>query len=130
MFFGHTLFAEVVSDEPNPTIVWTPWLPRRGENATWTYVINTITGDARIRVQVFEKDSSDAGNGTIKTGTPSANTSAISSGTYSYRVTNCKELVRLRIVLEDSLEPSGTKAMSCQFRLLMPSWESSGTQGV
>ena len=79
---------------------------------------------------MFEKNSDDVGNGTAKTGTPSSNTSAESAGTYSYRVTDCKELVRLRITLQDSLAPSGTKTMSCQFRILPPSWESSGFQGV
>ena len=125
---GYTIMSEVVSGSLNATEVYTPWMPRMGNNMTNVFEVIAIGGtDAQITVDVLEKNSEDTGEGTVKS---AVNNSRTSTGVTSFRLTDCKELVRYRIKLGTQFEPSGTYKLHVHFRVLAPSWETTGAQGV
>lgn len=125
---GQTIVSEVVSSSGNFTSVYTPWFPRQGNNVTSSFEVIAIEGsDAKLTVEMLEKDSTDTGNGTVKSATNNFRTSV---GVTSFRETDCKELVRYKVTLGTSFPASGTYVLSAHFRILAPSWETTGAQGV
>ncbi|MBK9386521.1 MAG: hypothetical protein IPN34_17040 [Planctomycetes bacterium] len=123
---GELIVASVVSDVPKPTILYTPWMPRQGNNFTSTFEVIAISGtDVKLTVDIYQKNKDDTGQGTANavTGTNFRTT----VGVQSFRNTNCKQLVRYRATLDtDTAEPSGSYTMYAIFRVLMPAWERTG----
>lgn len=128
MIIGQTLVAGIDNSTVTDTIVYTPWFPRRGNNVTSSCQVIAISGtEAEVQVDMLEKDSEDTGGGAPKTAAGTSSSQAAT--TFSFRCTDCKELVRYRITLtSDSKDESGT--LYAHFRMLPPSWETTGVQGV
>jgi hypothetical protein len=93
--------------------VYSPWFPRRGDNAIFT--IDFINGAATVKVEVFSKAAAEPGDGTQVTGSFTASSSSSPpqvSGSFS----GFKELVRYRYSVTDA----STKF--ALFRMLAPVW--------
>lgn len=123
---GELIVASVVSDISKPTILYTPWMPRQGNNFTSTFEVIAISGtDVKLTVDVYEKNIDDTGQGSANTPTGTNYRSTV--GVQSFRNTNCKQLVRYRAVLDvATAEPSGSYTMYAIFRVLTPAWERTG----
>lgn len=93
--------------------VYSPWMPRRGDNVRITLdLISRTGGSSNLRVDVFEKNSEDVGPGTL-TGVE-IDTSDI--GRTEREHTAMKELVRYRFT-----GPS-TATDYVQFRMISVIW--------
>lgn len=121
MFIGQTIVAENTTG----TSVYTPWFTRNGDAMTSVVEIIAMGASARVDITILHKNSEDIDSpetsaGTFTTGLSSANT-------YTKRVTGLKELVRYKITVRHATTSAITYA---HLRMLAPSWESTGAQGV
>jgi hypothetical protein len=120
MIIGQTIAAE----DSTGTTVYTPWMPRQGENCTSTVDVIAIAGAAQVTVVLEHKNSDEPGAGTANGTTTVTTSPQVKSFLNS---SACEELVRYKITVNRA---SGTGLIYAHLRMLAPSWESSGAQGV
>ena len=97
--------------------VFSPWFPRQGDSAIFTLDVVDIDGGAaanQITVQVFTKNSEDAGSGS-QTGSDITRDGTEGAGQAGAEYGSLKELVRYKF----SVTGTGTRVL---FRMLPPSW--------
>lgn len=104
--------AQLLIASSEPTMVYSPWFPRQGDNAIFTLDLVDATGT--ILVEVFSKNTEDTGDGGSAL-TPNSGSKS-SPGRTSFELSgNLKELVRYRFTVSGS----GNWVL---FRMLPPVW--------
>ena len=119
MIIGQT----VVAENSTGTVVYTPWFPRQGNDCTSVLDIIAISGDARVDVDMETKNSDQIDSAAGSMGSVSDKTAST-----SFSCTNAKELCRYKITVK--YYTTGTSIVYAHFRMLAPSWETTGAQGV
>lgn len=110
MIIGQTLETEVTA--------YTPWLPRRGDAATFLVdVIGIQSSNCQLTVTIQHKNLDEADSSATTAGTFSV---ATSTGIKTKRVSGLKELVRLKYFM--TLGSPGNPEW-IHLRMLVPSWE-------
>jgi len=104
MLFGQTT---------DGTEVYSPWFPRQGDNARFTLEVVAVSS-ATLKVEVFTKNSEDAGDGTIVSGV-SATSTTVERKVFEAEG-GLEELVRYKFTVTDAV----TKWVL--FRMLRPVW--------
>lgn len=104
-----------------PTVLYSPWLPRGGDNAVFTVEIVsdsglTGTGQSALYFWPFHKNTNDVGDGSaVSAVTPTALSTV---GFHSLGLfENIKELVRFKIQFD-----AGSFMSSMEYRMLAPTW--------
>ncbi len=122
MFIGQTIVAE---DSTNGSTVFSPWFPRNGDAVTSTVEVIAFSSTGTLTISILDKNSDQTGDApNAAVGSFDAITAV---GTSSKRVSGLRELVRYKINLKRA---SGTGTIYAHLRMLAPSWESTGAQGV
>ena len=131
MLIGKTILAEMNNFVTNPTVVWTPWFSRQGDGAASSFEVISISPSnmAQLTVKMYHKSSSETGDGS-ENAAVSGTVSTYSNGVFSFRNTGCKQLVRYRILLAEGSSAPQDGALFAHFRILPPSWQYSGVQGL
>jgi phosphoribosylformylglycinamidine (FGAM) synthase-like amidotransferase family enzyme len=121
MFIGQTIVAENTTG----TTVYTPWFPRQGDAFTSSVEVIAFSSTGNLVISILDKDPDQTGDA------PNAAVGSFDTitgvGTPSKRVSGLRPLVRYKIVLQRA---SGTGTIYATLRMLAPSWESTGAQGV
>lgn len=114
------LLPTLVKATDDPVNVYGIWIPRKGDNMRLTVEVAVNYG-AELDVEVLEKNYEDPGDGTSTTVSVSYSDSEV--GRKTMEVLGCKELVRLKLVLNsgDSL-PADTDIGWVLLRFLHPVW--------
>ena len=106
MFQGQYIFGN--------TAVYSPWMPRGGDNLRMTADVIQITG-VTLDVEVATKKSEDSGDGTVLTsGKISTSTTGLSQKTFTGEV---NDLVRYKFTTS-----GGAATDYVLFRMLNPIW--------
>ncbi len=92
--------------------VYSPWIPRGGDNLIATLEVVEIGSGGRIDVFVWTKNSEDVGPGTDASGTLKITLTAVGRGDEEW-IGDAKEWVRYKIVV------TGNWVL---FRMLSPVW--------
>lgn len=103
--------------------VYSPWFPRQGDNAVFTLDTIEIQGTgAQLSVQVFTKNSEDAGDGAVADdgmGSAVEIVRTLADGPGRENNTwegNLKEMVRYKFIMKNSTDDWAL------FRMLPPVW--------
>ncbi|MCA9309882.1 MAG: hypothetical protein KDA21_01680 [Phycisphaerales bacterium] len=119
MIIGQTIVAE----DQTGTTVYTPWFPRQGDACRSTLDVIAISASGQFDVDMQTKNSED----TDATTPSSMGDTSNATSTTTFNCSGAKELCRYKITLQHS---SGTGTVYGHFRMLSPSWLTTGVQGV
>lgn len=127
MLIGETIVAKSGGNRS----YFTPWFARQGDAATSTIEVIALSRSTQVLVEVYEKNSETTGDGAVNS---TGSKVAKPTGTFSFRNTALKELVRYRITLQDESGPPPSLPPNpdiyCHFRMLAPQWEYTGVQSI
>lgn len=119
MLIGQTIATSSTGGET----YFTPWFPRQGNDCVSVVEVIALGLNAQLVVTMQSKNSEDtdatiANNGDITVTSAKAD---------SFACTNAKELCRYRVQLQLT---TGSTTSFCHFRMLSPSWETTGAQSI
>jgi hypothetical protein len=96
-------------------VYYTPWFPRRADNALFAYELLYEDAADMIAVTIYHKDAEDAGSAP---GSPSGGFAQLgSTGVFQASVSGLKEMIRFQVTVRDV---TGGKTFA--FRFLPPTW--------
>ncbi len=125
MLLGQTLAARQGAN----SVAYTPWYPRQGDSATSSFEVIAISDDTKIEFDVETKNSEDADSSATGIG---STTSIIDSGSHDAASLRdgFKELFRYKVTLTADTGAGSGIDLYCHFRILNPSWKTTGVQGL
>ena len=95
-------------------IYYTPWFPRKTDNALFTYELVFEDSSDLIVVEIYHKDEEDPGSAPAS---PAGSFAQLgSTGIFQASVSGLKEMIRFAVTVRDA--PSQTVA----WRFLPPTW--------
>ncbi|MEE9394024.1 MAG: hypothetical protein V3W41_16105 [Planctomycetota bacterium] len=98
----------------NNSAAFSPWMPRGGDNITFTFEIIDKLLSQDFQVQLFEKNSEETGDGTAVGSEPLGSQSI---GLHAATKTGMKELVRYKYSFKGAVPGDWVL-----FRILPPVW--------
>lgn len=128
MLIGQTLAANSAAN----TVVYTPAFPRQGHGITSVIEAIALPNDTTLSIQPQHVNSEDAeksegSTGWTDLGSAIEFTSAVGSPTRDEESASAvKELVRYKV----TLSTTANNIRFAQFRILNPSWQTTGAQSI
>jgi hypothetical protein len=128
MVLGQTIVAVRKSGTTTDTVVYTPWFARQGDDITSVFEVIAITpnNQAKLEVELFHKNTNETGQGS-SAGTGSSLTAV---DVASFHNDTLKMLLRYKVTLTHGTSPDTDHVFFCHFRILEPSFETTGLQDL
>lgn len=103
-------------------------VPRQGDAVTTVVdLISMPSSDARLKVELQMKNSEEVDSAATSNGSVTIQTTTAAESRLFRGTSGIEELVRYKITLH---RDSGSGTIYSHFRILSPSWETTGAQGV